>query len=177
MTVSRRHFLVVGQSLLAAAALPMKFFGAASTLSLDSVKTADLEALTKANFEPLVNSSFAVKSSGVTNVWLTLLSVEDMNQKTAPARSLGTSPKPSKTLPAKVDTFGLHFHGIGESLAQGTYELEHKSLGKFSLFVVPSGGSTYLAVVSHLLSGTVAPPKRVITIKPRVSAPATPENL
>jgi hypothetical protein len=177
MTVSRRQFLVAGQTLFAAA-LPVEFLGAASVFG--GSKNVNLASLTKANFEPLVNSSFAVSSAGVRTVWFTLLSVEDLNDKTAPAKPQGTTPKHPKTLTPKMDTFALHFRGTGEALEQGTYELEHGSLGKFSLFVVPSGASTYAAVVSHIVSGSVPPPpQRIKTIKSAstASAAARPEIL
>jgi hypothetical protein len=176
MPVSRRTFLVAGQTLVAAAALPLKFFGAAT--SFGSANTADLASWTKGTFEPLVSSSFAVHSGALITTWFTLLSVEDMNLKTprqaAPMafglRTLGTRQ------PA-INTFALHFHGTGEKLEQGTYELEHHTLGKFSLFVVPSGTTTYTAVISHIESATpIRAPKR-LNSKAQAGAPTAPESL
>lgn len=181
MVVSRRHFLVVGQSLLATAALPTTFFGATIGSTFGSSKEANLASLTKSDFQPLVNSSFAVRSGATTTAWLTLLSVEDMSaQKPTPKASGETSPKPSVTPAAKLDTFALHFQGTGESLTQGTYELEHHSLGELSLFVVPSGASTNVAVISHLVGGvTMQPPQPVKALSPKrtVSVLATSESL
>ena len=151
MSVSRRNFLVAGQALLAAAAFPRKFFGAAATLD-----AASLLSWTKETFQPLVNSSFAVRTGPLVATWLTLLSVEDMNPKhpsqTAP---VGSGTKVPKTPPPVVDTFALHFHGTGEKLQQETYELEHPSLGRFSLFIVPSGATTYTAIISHVESSAL----------------------
>lgn len=171
MYISRRNFLVAGQTLLAAAALPMKFFGAAN---FGSSKATDLTFSTKETFLPLVNSSFAVRSGSLTTAWLTLLSVEDMNSKTfIQSNPVSASRlKASRTTPASVNTFALHFYGTGEELQQGTYELEHHSLGQFSLFLVPSGKSTYMAIISHIQSVTpIQPPKR-INSKVQVAAPA-----
>jgi len=162
MPISRRGFLVAGQTLLAAAAFPTKFFGA----STSEFGSTNLDSWTKGTFEPLVNSSFAVRSGAQTVAWFTLLSVEDMK---APAQAAG--PKALATPPVFIDTFALQFHGTGETLRQGTYELEHRSLGRFSLFVVPSGTTTYTAIINHLKSATpIRPPKR-INSKSRAAAP------
>jgi hypothetical protein len=175
MPVSRRSFLVAGQTLLAAAALPLKFFGAA-TLEIGSANTANLASWTKGTFQPLVSSSFAVHSGARTTAWLTLLSVEDMNSK-APAK---TAPMGLKALGLRqptIDTFALHFHGTGEALPQGTYELEHHSLGRFSLFVVPSGSTTYMAIISHIESATLIQAPKRLNSKAQAGAPTTPESL
>ena len=164
MAVSRRNFLVAGQTLLAAAALPMKFFGAAGALGLGSSDAEILASANRGTFLPLVNSSFAVRSGLLTPAWLTLLSVEDLNPKTPiHARPMAFGLKASRVAPPTLDTFALNFYGTGEKLQQGTYELEHHSLGRFSLFLVPSGTSTYIAVISHLLGGApiTGPTKRV----------------
>ncbi len=177
MSVSRRRFLVAGQTLLAAAALPLKFFGAA-TLEFGSANTANLASWTKGTFKPLVSSSFAVHSGARTTAWFTLLSVEDMNSKTPTETApMAFGLKPSSAPPPATDTFALHFHGTGETLQQGTYELEHHALGKFSLFVVPSGATTYTAVISHIESATpIRAPKR-LNRKAQAGAPTAPESL
>jgi len=175
MPVSRRSFLVAGQALVAAAALPMKFFGAA-TVELGSANTVNLASWTKATFEPLVSSSFSVRSGAQIAAWFTLLSVQDMNSNT-PTQSAAAAfgLKFLRISQPTINTFALHFHGTGESLAQGTYELEHHSLGKFSLFVVPSGTTTYAAIISHIETATpIRAPKR---LNSKASAPTTPESL
>jgi hypothetical protein len=176
MSVSRRTFLVAGQTLLAAAALPMKFFGAAEISALVGSGAAGMASWTRATFQPLINNSFGVQSGPVANAWLTLLSVQDMNPKTV----LKTAPLTLglRTLqpgPTSIDTFALHFYGTGEALPQGTYDLEHPKLGKFSLFIVPAGPSKYTAVISHLQSATsiVAPRP---PLKPMAQAGAQAER-
>jgi hypothetical protein len=177
MPVSRRSFLVAGQTLLAAAALPLKFFGAA-TLEIGSANTANLASWTKGTFQPLVSSSFAVHSGARTTAWLTLLSVEDMNSK-APAKTapMAFGLKALGLRQPTIDTFALHFHGTGEALPQGTYELEHHSLGRFSLFVVPSGSTTYMAIISHIESATLIQAPKRLNSKAQAGAPTTPESL
>ncbi len=179
MSVSRRKFLLAGQTLLAAAALPIKFFGAVSNVSLGSSKAANLASATKATFQPLVNSSFAVQANSMTTAWLTLLSVEDMNGKAAaPSTSLAFGLRAIKAAPQVTDTFALHFQGTGETLKQGTYELEHKALGSLQLFLVPTGPTTYSATISHLQSALpIHAPRPVTPVKTRAGAQAELDNL
>jgi len=163
MAVSRREFLVGGQVLLASAALPAKFLGAVIDSSFGPSKTANLLSLNMASFTALRNSSFAVRSGAKTVAWFTLLSVEDMNRKaSAAAPAMAVPPKPVKTAAPSTETFALHFQSTGDTLGQGTYEVQHATLGQFSLFVVPSGTSAYTAVISHFTSPTqILPPKPV----------------
>jgi hypothetical protein len=179
MFVSRRKFLLAGQTLLAAVALPTKFFGAASSLNLGSSGATILATATKATFQPLVNSSFSVQVNSLTTAWLTLLSVEDMNPKSPsglkPMVFGLNAPKPAPQ--QTTDTFALHFYGTGETLAQGTYDLEHHVLGKFQLFVVPAGTSEYTAVISHLQTALpIRAPKR-LTPMAQVGAPKELDSL
>ena len=172
MPVSRRGFIFAGQTLLAAAALPMKFF-AASVPEAGVSNTPNMTSWTKNTFQPLVSSSFRVHTGQLANTWLTLLSVQDMNAKTpAASGAAGFALSLLKTRPAVLDTFALHFQGTGEALPQGTYELEHHTLGKFSLFIVPSGATTYTAVISHLLNGGALAGPRPIKSKPQAGAQA-----
>jgi hypothetical protein len=172
MPVSRRAFLVAGQSLLAAAALPIKFFGS-SAAELASSSSPNMNAWTAATFQPLVSSSFAVRSGSLPSAWLTLLSVESLNAS-APAQTaqLAFALKSLKSIQPTVNTFSLRFHLTGESLPQGTYDLEHAALGKFSLFIVPSGATTYTAVISHLVNGATFTPPRPVKSKPMTVAQA-----
>lgn len=153
MVVSRRSFVALGQWLAVAAALPGKVFGAHLFASVGNTGKATLLAFTKDTFLPLVNSSFAVHAGGVTKTWLTLLSVEDLTRKTSVN---GTHSGTAANSTPHVDCFALHFLGTGDILAQGTHELQHHSLGRFDLFVVPSktggGRETYTAIFGHLLS-------------------------
>lgn len=170
MSVSRRKFIVAGQTLLAATALPVKFFAAAAS-ELNLSAAGNLLTATAATFQPLVNSSFAVRSGAVTPAWLTLLSVEDMTANTPVQPSLkGKSLNPQSAV-TSVDTFALHFYGTGEKLEQGTYELQHHSFGRFSLFIVPSGVSTYMAIISHLHTAQAIPAPKPRPKKPMAGAP------
>lgn len=144
MGVSRRSFLVLGQTLIAVTAFPMKFWGA---IHNPSGKRANLASLDIANFQPLVNSSFAVGPEASPIAWFRLLSVEAMNARTTPSVTrLRRAPTVS------VQTFALHFQATGEKLEQGTYDFDHPVLGRFAMFVVPSGPDTFVAIISHMSS-------------------------
>ncbi len=161
MDVSRRHFLALGQLLAVAAALPSKIFGAGLLASFGKAGKTKLSSFTMQTFLPLVNSSFPVDTGSTTTTWLTLLSVEDTTQ--APATNLVSMavPPPPQAPPPKLDSFALHFLGTGNTLAQGTYEVEHPALGRFPLFIVPSasgsGRETYTAIFNHILTSQTLP--------------------
>ncbi len=172
MRVSRRGFIFAGQTLLAATAFPLKFFGASGP-EFGLSNTPHLALWNKATFQPLVSSSFGVRSGSLTTAWLTLLSIEDMNPKTSTQGAPASFGRNSlKSRPPVVDTFALHFQGTGESLPQGTYELEHHTLGSFSLFLVPSGVTTYAAVISHILNAATVTGPRPVKSKPQAGAAA-----
>jgi len=152
MDFSRRRFIVTGQALVAAAALPFRALGGAANLGSTPFHAVDLRSLTRASFLPLVNSNFAVASGTSPTAWFTLLSVEDMNPKSAATTAMAVAPKKLKAAAAQTDTYALHFYATGERLPQGTYKFQHPLLGEFSLFIVPSGTNTYAAIVSHLLN-------------------------
>lgn len=174
MAVSRREFLVGGQVLLAATAWPTKFLGAAIGTSLNPSKTANLQTMNMASFKPLVNSTFAVRTGAKTAAWFTLVSVEDLNvNETKHATSVAVAPKARKMLTPTSETFALHFQATGETLGQGTYELQHATLGQFSLFVVPAGTSAYTAVISHFTSVTPFVPPKPINSKGSLKIPTS----
>jgi hypothetical protein len=155
MPVSRRKFILAGQTVLAAAALPLKFFGATGFSDENPSKTTDLLTCTEATFRPLVNSSFTVRTGALTPTFLTLLSVEEMDstiaQNTLQNARLYLFNRPV------LDTFALNFYVTGENVGERTYELEHPVLGRFSLFLVPSGVSTCTAIINHLQNAATMP--------------------
>ena len=142
MGVTRRQVFRLGQTLLAATVIPPKIFGA---------NQAAATLYSKDRFRTLVNSSFAVQSEPAGRSWLVLLSVEDLVPASSSLRSSGPS----------LDTFVLHFYGSGEPLEQNTYELDHASLGRLSLFIVPGADSKYTATINRFLGAApYAPPVR-----------------
>ena len=97
-------------------------------------------------FTPLLGSSFITYSSSGKPAWLDLIAVDDMTAAPGPGIGIRGSIKAQR-----LDTFALRFQGVGEQLTQRTYEFEHFSLGRISLFVVPTETSGYLAVINHLI--------------------------
>ena len=137
MAYSRRQLLWAGQIALAAAALPK------AALSSDWPEV-DGE-LSAGKFKPLVNGSFRVELPSGSSQWFTLLSVEEMAAVPAVIpRHLKVGRTP------KTETFALHFQSLGQPLPQGTLTFEHPSTGRIPLFIVPSGNSTYVAIINRL---------------------------
>jgi len=141
MAFSRRRIFQLGGAMLVAATNPTAFGGSRSGLAV-SESTSDLYSAP--TFLPLVNSSFKVESN---DAWLTLLSVESAQSgpNTLQPRSAATG--------QQLDTVLLNFAASGDTLKQGTYELNHSELGPFQLFLVPSGPFRYVATLSRLAAG------------------------
>jgi hypothetical protein len=166
MVHSRRHFVRLGQALLAVAALPAKSFSVTPQSALSDAEARRL--FSKESFQPLVNSVFAVRSDSGARSWLTLLSVEDLVVKPAAYQpAMAVQPKAPYSQPA-MESFALHFYGTGDPLSQGTYELEHGSLGRFELFIVAPGHSNYTAVINRLVHPVpgMEPPIRRSVVAP-----------
>lgn len=159
MSVSRRQFL---QS----TALAAIGCAATSTLSWAGAKKSSGPASTAAStiinssisrqaFESEIGSSFEVTAGTQSQpAWLTLAAVGDLPQL-APVNpaSMAVPPPKSKGSATKITGFVLSFSGgPADGLAQGTYTFQNSALGKFSLFIVPTGpgSQSYIAVFNHL---------------------------
>ena len=152
MVVSRRSFMKNGALLILAAGASLggakSIFGRDSfdgdvarpgRLQLPNRDKLPALQLTKATFEPYVNTVFRI-SDGTKVVRSTLVSVADIG------------PVPDRKQAGK-ECFVIKFKGT-RALAQNTYRIEHDALGKFELFLVPAGrdrkGSYYQAVINRL---------------------------
>ena len=122
MAFSRRQWLGMGPAILAASATRLR--GAA---------LERMPPLSREMFLPLVNSPFEL-TAGERRVWLTLISVVELNRTNQPG----------------LESFALRFYAPGTGLAQDTYTLRHDAAGSIPLFLVPSGDTGYVAVISHL---------------------------
>jgi len=143
--VSRRQLFQLAQGCLVAVAVPGKLFAAAS-------KAGAALTWSQTSWQSVLNSTFAVSSpAGATN-WLTLLSVEDM-----PAPAYQSPVANIQAATPVFETFALNFSGSGEDLPQGTYSFDHQLTGQFQLFIVPSGHSNYVAIISHPRNRPVRP--------------------
>lgn len=129
-TLTRREILKLGALAAALVAAPGLRY-----LSADDAPPF----LRRSTFEPLVGSTFTLRSPDGAVVSARLESIED----TAAVRR-GASPERA---------FSLQFRGERREAQQGTYVLSHRELRRFSLFVVPVGrgvhGQTYQAVVNR----------------------------
>jgi hypothetical protein len=187
MTVSRRGFIEYGKVLAAACVVPRSWF----TFSLQAATggknnlgekdaTAFLQNMTRESIAPFVKSTWTVHSEPGKQTYLTLSAVKEIAAPAAAQQQAATVP-PERSLrtPAVIDTFVLEFQGIGDALPQGTYEMEHAKLGAFSLFIVPAESPTYIAVISHIVSGSanaVPPVKAPRLIKPLIPVGSSDSN-
>ena len=148
MATSRRNFLKTGTMGLLCAGIPAALIkvGAAHPSSAGSFPEANVKGLlnfTRDAFTPYLNTTFRVHTnSGITN--LKLATITDLKSKArVPARMAGK------------ESFSLMFvrGGKGKHFTQDTYLVEHPSMGKFSLFIVPVGKAAsekYEAIITRL---------------------------
>ena len=131
MGVSRRQFLRCAQGALAAASF------AAPLRAADPAQAGrDLSTVSRDIFTAALNSAFFIKSGAGAPAVLLLTAVRDAT--------------PASPSIASLDTFILDFYSGGGPLAQGLYRFHHDVLGTLSIFIVPSGPSTYSAVFNRL---------------------------
>lgn len=100
-----------------------------------------LTYLTSRHFEPFVNTVVRVKKSESRTIELELIEVKQLNHEVNDKRGF------------YGESFSLLFQNAGKTkLPQGTYEIEHDALGRFSLFLVPTGlrGIRYEAIINHV---------------------------
>jgi hypothetical protein len=147
MSISRRKFLRSGTFVAIAAVIP-------ATVLAQSRKERDgnpfdqqvaqpdpLSYYNKAAFTSYLNSIFRV-STGYSVVEVALIRVKDL-------------PAGGPAAPAGSESFSLLFAGGSKEFEQGTYKIEHSSLGSFQMFLVPSGADqygaqTYLATINRI---------------------------
>ena len=140
MTTSRRDFLRKGSLLALVAGAPL---GLAEKVIASEIKSPT-EALgfSEAEFKRQLNTSFVIKD-GTRKVPVKLIAVDDWRRK--------------ESLKNGKECFGLRFRGShANRFKQNTYAIEHKSLGSFSLLLVPIGLNDerpqYEAIINHVNS-------------------------
>ena len=101
----------------------------------------------------MVNTSFTLQTGPDTRTWLVLASVEDLNKGTPTPSytSMTFGAQRARTTVPRTDSFALHFSGTGDELPQGTYPVQHATLGSFDLFVVPAGPNACAATFTRLI--------------------------
>jgi hypothetical protein len=187
MANSRRKFLKAGVLAALFAAVPLKTALGQSWKERDGnpnegyapgIQQSDpLAAYSKAAFVSYLNSVFQL-NTGFNVIAVTLLKVDDM-----PSAKGG-------------ECFLLLFRGGGgaAALPQNTYNVDHPSLGRFALFLVPvgtdqNGAQGYVATINRLspadalipaparqVGATKAPANSTATPAPATITPAPPQN-
>ena len=118
---------------------------------------AALQGMSREQFAGVVGTNFKViLTNDAQPVWITLQAVEDLPE-TVPVNSASFAvPIRQSAVAPGTSGFLLRFGG-STPVAQGTYLLEHDSLGRFALFVVPAGNGeqVYTAVVNRLNAPTI----------------------
>ena len=125
---------------------------------MDDESLSIFDGISPETFEQWVGSSFQLSRSGKQVGTVVLMSVKktgstDKPDATKPAVATVRAAAASSTVPS-IYSFSLQFRGRGNALPQDTYTLTHSWLGKFPLFLVPSGPgarqSTYTATFNIL---------------------------
>lgn len=138
MNISRRKFLGRGSALSVAALVPMVVRAAVSDGSqLSANGLTKLNTLTHRSFEPHLNQTFQVHLSAMELQELELIRVS----------------RPTKQ--RRCESFDVLFAGSDKPFGEGTYTIQHKTLGSFPVFLVPVGhgnkGPVYQAVFTRLV--------------------------
>ena len=147
---TRRSFLKVSTAACAVSALPANLFAQAP--SSNPFTNANLAPyaqgiLNKSAFDAVLNTVFTVFTPAGT-VYMRLIRVEELDGTAfaaashgAPTRATGRATAVNRaTTPTSAGyNFHLSFAVSGPSVAQGTYTIDHASLGRFALFIVPGG--------------------------------------
>lgn len=156
MTITRRKFLRAGAFVALSAAVPLN---TALIVAGQEVRQRELDNpinpvplqsqdplayYTKSAFSSHVNSIFRLHT-GYSTVDVTLVRVEDLAPEAANASG-------------GRECFSLLFVGESVALRQGTYRVEHHSLGSFALFLVPGGpdkhgAQSYVATINRIPYG------------------------
>jgi hypothetical protein len=164
---SRRRFLAASAATLAAAALPTGIL--AEQLGPDVFTNASLGAytqglLTQANFSTLTGSVFTASLPDGSYHYLTLASVAaapGSSRTTNAAPRAIAAPKITLNTSVQVSVFYLIFDVQGDAIPQGSYLLDHGTMGSFVIFLVqgqtPEGTPTCVATFASLGSTPVNP--------------------
>ena len=159
MAISRRKFVKAGALVFLAAGIPTVAPGATNSKSSAAgtspaptmptppphgAAAGSLRSFSLATFTPHLNSSFRIHAEqGATDI--KLVKALDLKANNSEAHRM-----------AAGECFSLMFLGFGrESLEQETYTVEHGSLGKFEMFLVPileknRGTQHYQAIFTRL---------------------------
>jgi hypothetical protein len=132
MATSRRNFLKTGTMCALFAGVPgiVASVAKGNPARVSQRPQGGQIQLTRSTFAPFVNTTFRVQAGPLSVVELTLVSAADLK---------AAAPNPSLT--AGTESFSLLFVGsrLSSRLMDGTYNIDHGALGRFSLFMAPVG--------------------------------------
>lgn len=157
MPISRRKFLGTGTLAVLSAAVPLKAAaevldrpGLSSDFSSTSNSAQPSALLNQQAFSNCLGSEFRIADREGARIRAKLIEVYDWKPKLA-KQSKGLVSKP---IVPKECFSAVFLAPPGARLLQHTYTIEHGTLGKFSLFLVPMGrsrqGTYYEAVFNDL---------------------------
>jgi hypothetical protein len=136
MQISRRHVLHLGQAWLAGTAFSGSMFAGDSS-------AGSTPPMSRQTFNAVLGTTFTANANSLTPTWLTLATIEDLSGSQMTTQTISTA--------ITTQAFALHFTMTGAALSQETYEFDHLTLGKISLFVVPGNGAA-VAVINQLMN-------------------------
>src|SRR4030095_13727936 len=151
MAISRRRFIKSGSLVVLSAGLPLKVAaellnrpGALVEAGASGPTTTNGSKLNLSTFSKFVKTDFQLSGPGVATIRARLVEVRDLK-----SQEKGSVNEKSN------ECFSTVFVASASApLGQGTYTVEHSSLGKFSMFLVPSrrspNGIQYEAVFNRL---------------------------
>ncbi len=187
MSITRRKFLKAGTLVALATAIPLRATAQQVRKGDDGnpidqskdVAADPLSGYTRSAFSSYLNSIFRIYT-GYSFVDVALVEVKDLMPGAATAQT-------------GAECFSLLFRGGNTALRQNTYKIEHPSLGKFQLFLVPgkpddNGAQSFVAIINRLSyseaqrpaptrlsrpAGTVTPQETLTPGPKKTNTPAT----
>jgi hypothetical protein len=177
---SRRRFLAASAAAITAAALPKNLIaeqlGAGSTVFTNSSLGAYTQGLlTEPNFAAATSSVFTALMPDGTYRNLTLRSAANVtlgsakSASSAPRITIVGTPASGSAVPLSI--FQLTFDVQGSSIPQGTYVLDHGTLGSFAVFLV--AGQTAAGTPTCVATFVSLSNTRVTTSSPRSASITT----
>lgn len=139
MSLSRRRFLEVGTVVAAGASVPLHGLAATTAANALGNSGETLHQMSPERLQQFVGTDFAVDAGLGRPLHMELASIESFAEPKVQDNASGHS-------------FVMNFRLMkGSAVRQGTYEFQHKELGKASLLIVPSNTrpTLYAAVINH----------------------------
>jgi hypothetical protein len=176
---SRRNFIFTSAAAVTAAAFPKLLLAqrkGGEVFTPGSLGAYAQGILTQSNFEGLIGSVFTAFLDNDPVAYLSLQKVSAANTLPTPSPLMGIArpatiarPTPLASISSEPSSFQLIFNNGGAVFDQGTYLLDHGTLGSFACFLVPgmsSNGPTSCATFCYLSAADAVKPAPPITRMP-----------